>query len=50
MMKDHLEKKIMQQGSVTYFTKGFERTLFFILTLVMMIWGIAEKLGTYLGY
>jgi len=43
------KKQITQKGSVTYFTKHFERTLFFIMTLLMLGWGLWEKLQGYLG-
>ena len=30
-----------------YITKAFERKLFFVLTLMMMIWGVFIKLGLF---
>lgn len=48
-MNEHSEKQIIQKGSVTYFTKNFERTLLFIMTLIMLGWGLWEKVITYLA-
>ena len=30
---------------ITYFNKKTERTFFFILTIIMLLWGILTKLG-----
>jgi hypothetical protein len=30
-----------------YITRGFERKLFFVLTVVMMIWGVFTKIGLF---
>ena len=41
------EKKalIYYRDGKLYITKLFERTLFFVLTVVMMIWGLSIKIG-----
>jgi len=48
-MNEHSKKQVVQKGSVTYFTKNFERTLFFIMTLIMLGWGLGEKFIAYLA-
>ncbi|GAU09239.1 hypothetical protein [Desulfoplanes formicivorans] len=48
-MNKESRKQIVHKGSVTYFTKHFERTLFFIMTLLMLGWGLWEKVQAYLG-
>jgi hypothetical protein len=41
---DHVSKKaFFFSKGVTYFTRKTERHLFFILTLIMLIWGILVK-------
>ncbi|WP_462324095.1 hypothetical protein [Desulfoplanes sp.] len=42
-------KPIVHKGGTTYFTKKFERLLFFILTMVMLGWGVGEKILHYFG-
>ena len=39
------KKAFFYSKGVTYFTKKTERTLFFVLTLIMLIWGILTKYG-----
>jgi len=39
------EKSFHHRKGVTYFSRKTERTLFFILTLVMLAWGIGAVLG-----
>ncbi len=46
-MKEAISRHVVHKGSVTYFTKHFERTLFCIMTLIMLGWGIGEKLFAY---
>ena len=41
------KKAFFYSKGVTYFTKKTERTLFFILTLIMLIWGIFSKFGIF---
>ncbi len=41
------KKTFFYSKGVTYFTKKTERTLFFILTIIMLIWGILIKFGTF---
>lgn len=41
-IEDHDTKAFRHEKGVTYFTRRFERTLFFILTLGMLVWGVAE--------
>ena len=39
------KKAFFYSKCVTFFTKKTERALFFILTIIMLIWGIFTKLG-----
>ena len=39
------KKAFFYSNGVTFFTKKTERTLFFILTIIMLIWGILVKFG-----
>ena len=54
MQEDHEERHgkrraLFHSKGVTYFDKRTERTLFFILTLVFLLWGVIEKLGLLAG-
>ena len=43
---DKRKKKVFfYSKGVTYFSKKTERNLFFILTIIMLIWGILVKSG-----
>jgi hypothetical protein len=44
-MDEEKEKTLHHEKGITYFSKKTERTLFFVLTLVMLAWGILEMLG-----
>jgi hypothetical protein len=44
-MEAEKEKTFHQEKGITYFSKRTERTLFFVLTLLMLAWGILEMLG-----
>lgn len=48
-LNDDKEKKkaFFYSKGVTYFDKKTERTLFFILTLIMLIWGIFTEFGLF---
>ena len=37
--------KIFVEDGKIYFSKKTERTIFFIMTLAMLIWGILTKVG-----
>jgi hypothetical protein len=39
------KKSLFHSKGITYFDKRTERTFFFILTMVMLLWGILTKLG-----
>ena len=41
------KKAFFYSKGVTYFTKRTERTLFFILTIMMLIWGLFTKFGIF---
>jgi hypothetical protein len=41
------KKTFFYSKGVTYFTKKTERILFFILTLIMLIWGVFTKFGMF---
>ena len=43
MMKQR--KAVFHWKGITYFDKKTERTIFFILTIIMLIWGLFEKFG-----
>ena len=45
MEKEDKEKTWRHEKGVTYFSRKAERTLFFVLTLVMLAWGLVEMLG-----
>ena len=45
MGKAEKEKRFHQEKGITYFSRKTERTLFFVLTLGMLAWGILEMLG-----
>ena len=38
-------KRWFHLNGITYFSKKTERTIFFILTILMLLWGILTKLG-----
>jgi hypothetical protein len=46
-LKDNKNQKkaFFHSEGVTYFDKKTERTIFFVLTILMLIWGIFTKLG-----
>lgn len=39
------KKGFFHSKGITYFDKKTERTIFFILTIIMLLWGILTKLG-----
>jgi hypothetical protein len=39
------EKPLIHEKGITRFSKKTERTLFFLLTLAMLVWGILEMMG-----
>ncbi len=39
------EKAFVTKNGVTYFSRKTERSVLFIMTLGMLIWGIIEKWG-----
>ena len=41
------KKAFFYSKGVTYFTKKTERTLFFILTIMMLIWALFTKFGIF---
>jgi hypothetical protein len=38
-------KSLFHSRGITYFDRRTERSFFFVLTLIMLAWGIIEKLG-----
>lgn len=36
---------VLHSKGITYFGKRAERGFFFALTLIMLLWGLAEKFG-----
>ena len=47
--KDKKRRTLFHSKGVTYFEKKTERALFFILTLVFLLWGLVEKIGLFSG-
>jgi hypothetical protein len=45
-MKEKTAPVYYRDGKI-YITKGFERKLFFVLTVMMMIWGVFAKIGLF---
>jgi len=43
--KKETKKSFFHSKGVTYFDKKTERTIFFILTIIMLVWGIFVKCG-----
>jgi hypothetical protein len=43
------KKTLFHSKGVTYFSKKTERYFFFILTIIMLIWGIFAKFGILSG-
>ena len=43
------KKRFFHSEGVTYFDKQTERTIFFILTLIMLGWGVLAKFGLFTG-
>lgn len=43
------KKPLFYSKGMTYFSKKTERTFFFILTIIMMIWGVLVKFGIMSG-
>jgi hypothetical protein len=39
------KKTLVHEKGITYFNKKTERTFFFVLTILMLLWGILTKLG-----
>ncbi len=39
------KKALFHSKGITYFSKKTERTIFFILTMIMLLWGVLTKLG-----
>jgi len=42
-------KTLFHSKGVTYFNKKTERTFFFILTIIMLIWGVFVRVGILSG-
>jgi hypothetical protein len=38
-------RTLFHSGGRTYFTKKTERTFFFVLTIIVLLWGIIVKYG-----
>jgi len=43
------KKTLFHSKGVTYFSKKTERTFFFTLTIIMLIWGVFVKFGILSG-
>lgn len=39
------EKPLIQEKGITRFNRKTERSLFFYLTLIMLVWGVLEMMG-----
>ena len=44
-IKTDKKKKFFHSKGITYFNRKTERTFFFILTILMLLWGIYIMLG-----
>lgn len=44
-----LKKVLFHSKGVTYFDKKTERSFFFVLTLIMLVWGVFAKFGFLTG-
>ncbi|GEM_PF-2371823 len=42
-LEDKTAKQIHHEHGVTYFSRRMERTIFFIMTVGMLLWGFYEK-------
>ncbi|QTA89555.1 hypothetical protein [Desulfonema magnum] len=45
MEKTRQKKTLLHDDGKTYYTKATERKVFFVMTLIMLVWGILSKLG-----
>ena len=41
------EKILLHKNGKLYFSKKTERKVFFVLTLIMLLWGVFTKLGLF---
>jgi hypothetical protein len=41
------EKALLHKNGKIYFSKKAERKFFFVLTLIMLLWGVFTKLGLF---
>ncbi|MCF8083787.1 MAG: hypothetical protein K9M96_11875 [Deltaproteobacteria bacterium] len=39
------KRKVYHSKGVMYFNKDTERGIFFILTIIMLVWGVVAKIG-----
>ena len=46
---DKKKKRFFHSKGITYFDKNTERTIFFVLTILMLLWGIFTKFGFFAG-
>jgi hypothetical protein len=49
MEEKETKQAFVHENGATYFSKQTERKIFFVLTLVMLGWGIVEGMKKYLG-
>jgi hypothetical protein len=47
--KENTKQAFVHENGATYFSKQTERKIFFVLTLLMLGWGIVEGMKKYLG-
>lgn len=41
------KKAVFHSKGITYFSKKTERAIFFIMTVLMLVWGIVEKISLF---
>ncbi|MFW5498580.1 MULTISPECIES: hypothetical protein [unclassified Maridesulfovibrio] len=44
-----VEKKFIHKNGTTYFSKRTEQQILFVLTSVMLLWGLVEGISSYLN-
>ena len=43
------KRAFYREKGMIYFDKKTERVFFFVLTLIMLVWGLIEKIGLFAG-
>jgi len=48
MQNETKDPAFVHEKGVTYFSKKTERRIFFVMTIAMLLWGIADYAGSHL--